>query len=233
MIFYKKEREKIKMPNYCDYTLKVVGGKEEIKTFISYLENDYHYFKTEDEDRGEPFYPSKKEIKKYKFHYNDNKGNELLTNALKHFYRVFEADVMEEGEQDDKYYAIISGDCAWSVHSCMMSGPGSYYSDNVNDNELRKEHSTTLVLESENLKLKIEYYSAEPGMGFAEHCLIDNGKILIEEEFEYNEFYLGDYETKKDAEEELGIEISNQEWENPDRYVTRCDINPFDPYWNV
>lgn len=221
------------MPNYCDYTLKVVGNEKSVKAFINYLGNNYHYFRTEDRDKGQFQFPKDDDFRKYKLHFNDGKGNELLTDYKKHFYRVFDADVMEEGEQDDKYYAIITGDCAWSVHSCMMSGPYSYYSDNVNDNELRKEHSTTLVLESKSLKLKIEVYSAEPGMGFAEHYLIDNGKILVDEEFEYNEFYLGDYKTKEEAEEELGINISSQEWESSEDYITRCDVDPYNPKWNI
>lgn len=220
------------MPNYCDYIMKVVGNEKNVKAFVNYLGNNYHYFRTEDRDKGQFQFPKDDDFRKYKLHFNDGKGNELLTDYKKHFYRVFEADVLEEGKQDDKYYAIITGDCAWSVYSCMMSGPGSYYSNNVNDNELRKEHSTTLVLESKSLKLKIKVYSAEPGMCFAEHYLIDNGEVIKNEEYDYNEFSLEDYNTKEEAESELGIKITDEEWNKKD-YITRCEINPFDPEWNI
>lgn len=128
----------------------------------------------------------------------------------RHMFRVFEAEHDEVDEYGDgKFRTIIDGYCAWSVSSCMLEG--GYYKDCKNSygDDFR---GTTLLLESKRLNIDIEVYSEEPGCCFQEHYVVSNGKLVCEECVEWNEYYLDDYETKEDAEKELGIEITDEEW---------------------
>ena len=103
----------------------------------------------------------------------------------KHFFRVFDAYVDEQTDQ----YAIVSGSCAWSVTSCMLhQGNINYYTD------FKKRYpkifqGTCMEETTEELDLKVEIFSEEPGEGFMEHYLIDKGKILIDDCVDYYEEY--------------------------------------------
>lgn len=134
--------------------------------------------------------------------------------------RVFEVNCNEiQTRNDGLYETYIVGSCAWSVSSCMLDG-GSYY------NLIKKIHgekcrSTTLEIESKSLDLDIEVFSTEAGMCFAEHYLIRKGFLEIAERAPYYEYLLSDFQTKESAEEELGIEISDEEWERGDDWICR------------
>lgn len=116
----------------------------------------------------------------------------------KHFWRVFTADVMsyddECGDNETKIVDIC-GDCAWSVHSCMCEGVGTYSSDN-------SETSTSLREQSELLDLEIEVFSSEPGIGFQEHFLFKQGKEFLNECVDYSEMYFQDEDDFNLAKEE-------------------------------
>ena len=97
------------MPNYCNYEMKIKGRKENVDKFVSYVKADYHY----------------DEI------INENNDKEAVYKELtsdKHFYRIFEACIIDEEifENGDSE-VIISGYCAWSILSCMTDDFGSYY----------------------------------------------------------------------------------------------------------
>ena len=171
------------MPNYCYYQMKVVGKKENVEEFIKVMQADYDY-------------------SEMKFSFDRHMGG-----------RVFEAYVDEFKEiEKGNYAALISGDCAWSVVCCMFDGALTYH------NDLKTRHpenckSTTIPIESENLDLDIEIFSEESGMCFQEHYLVRKGVIEIDDCVDYNEYYVEEYATKEEAEEELEIEITDEEWE--------------------
>ena len=183
------------MPNYCNYSMCVIGEKESVEEFIKIIQADYDYGTME-------------------FSYD------------RHFFRVFEADYDEienlgEDHGNDVYQVIINGYCAWSVSSCMFdTGEYCYYQ------ELKKRfpdefRGTTILAESERLNLSVEIFSEECGMCFQEHYTIIDGKIIEDECVDYYEYYLRDYETKEEAEEELEIEITDEEWNGPDDFISR------------
>lgn len=85
------------MPNLCMYSMCVKGAKEKVEEFLKVIQADYDYGTME-------------------FSHD------------RHLFRVFEAccNGIEE-LSDNRYQAIIDGDCAWSVHTCMFED--GYYSD--------------------------------------------------------------------------------------------------------
>ena len=87
------------MPNYCNYSMKVVGKETKVDEFIKIIQSDYHF-----DDNGK-------------------------CNVDRHMWRVFEADVTDECIVDDIKSVIICGYCAWSVYSCMFDGPNTYQGD--------------------------------------------------------------------------------------------------------
>lgn len=157
------------MPNYCVYNMKVTGRQEDVDQFI-------------------------KELQVTDYSYNDY-GCSGIEEGLRHLCRVFSADVIYDIPNKIKIDVdnsvilrdvILSGDCAWSVASCMTDSPTSYY------NQLRERYgnrskATTLKLESKILNLIIEVYSEEPGCCFSEHMLYVNGEEIIDECVDYYE----------------------------------------------
>lgn len=173
------------MPNICSYCMQVKGKPENVEEFIKIIQTDYAYDKN-----GNCYNPS-----------DHNKPVE------KHFWRVFEANV----ESDDISYDIrtveISGDCAWSVKSCMCDGLFTYQYQNPNG------HGTTLQKESERLQLAIEVFSEECGMGFMEHYVVVDGNIIIDDCIDYAEYYTGDFDTVEEMNVEYGTNFTQEEFE--------------------
>lgn len=94
-----------------------------------------------------------------------------------HFYRFFSSEVCgEDSLKDGKYRMEIIGDCAWSLDSCCRA---SGYS---NGKDL-------FQINTRDLELKMEAYSKEPKLGFAEHYIYDKGKCILEERVKYSEYY--------------------------------------------
>ncbi len=148
----------------------------------------------------------------------------------RHFYRVFEAYVDNESTIDDDKYAIINGECAWSVHSCMMEGPNTYSYEEITEyknkkgvvsnlkklddlvtkinciyEEAKLEEGllvSSLLRESRLLNLTIEVFSEEPGGCFEEHIVARNGKILIDESVHMVDIPTQEFETVEALNEE-------------------------------
>lgn len=95
-----------------------------------------------------------------------------------HFWRIFDSTIIDEGEVDDEYYMVITGDCAWSIETCCRS---SGYA-----------HCDLFEVNTEELSIAMEVYSSEPGIGFQEHYLYENGECLISESTDYSEYWLDD-----------------------------------------
>ena len=176
------------MPNYCNYSMKVVGTKQNIQEFIKVIQADYNYY-------------------------------DMTFSYDRHMFRVFEAEHDEiEERADGRFETVINGYCAWSVASCMFAA--GYYRDS------QKSHpdnfkGTTLDIESKNLNLDIEVYSEEPGCCFQEHYIIINGDIVCDECVDWYEYWVEEYESKEDAQEELEIEITDEEWDTCDGCIRR------------
>lgn len=183
------------MPNYCYYEMCVRGQKKNVEEFIKVIKADYNY-------------------------------TDMKFTYKRHLFRVFSADYDElEQVENDDYRVIISGDCAWSVATCML--PHGYYRSLKAEypNEFR---GTTLQKESRKLNLAIEVYSEECGMCFQEHYLFDNGEEIINECVDYNEYAIYEYTSKAEAEEDLGIEITDEEWNSGEEYIKRGGFEEWD-----
>lgn len=167
------------MPNYCNYSMCVVGAKENIEKFIKVINSGYNYGTME-------------------FDYD------------RHLFRVFEAvnDEIEE-RYDGRFQTTINGYCAWSVSSCMLED--GYYRS-VKKNYPDNFRGTTLDIESKNLDLDIEVFSEESGMCFQEHYIIKNGEVVCDECVDWEEVWIDDYKTKEEAEEDLDMKITDEEW---------------------
>ena len=179
------------MPNYCYYQMCVRGTKENIERFINVIQADYNYSTMEFS--------------------ND-----------RHLFRVFEADYdkIEKLDEND-YRVIISGDCAWSVSGCMLNEHRSSYYSRIKEQYPNDFRGTTLPKESKRLHLDIEVYSEECGEAFQEHYHFKNGKTIANECVDYNEYCIGDYNSKVEAEEDLGIKITDEEWNSGEEYIRR------------
>ena len=179
------------MPNYCYYQMCVKGTKENVEEFIKVIKAGYNYGTME-------------------FDYD------------RHLFRVFEADYDEiEKVDDNEYRVVISGDCAWSVSSCMLNEHFSSYYNCIKERYPNEFRGTTLPLESKRLQLAIEVYSEECGEAFQEHYLFENGETIIDECVDYSEYYIGDYNSKAEAEEDLDIDITDEEWNSGEEYIKR------------
>lgn len=120
----------------------------------------------------------------------------------RHFWRVFEAYVLEIDEELDGNQpteCFIDGYCAWSVSTCFFQ---EGYQNTFGKKETNK--GTDIETESKRLNLTIEIKSLEIGCAFTEHYLIENGKLLIDkcDDFDYSKFY--------DDEDNLRDELSSE-----------------------
>lgn len=98
---------------------------------------------------------------------------------------------------DEVVVAYIDGDCRRSILSSMIA-PEPHF----------------LLKITQELDLKIEVFSAEAGMGFQEHYIIDRSKTIVEECVDWETYCLGEFETKEQAEKELDTTITDEEWDN-------------------
>mgnify|MGYP003296935919 CR=1 FL=1 len=117
----------------------------------------------------------------------------------------------------DEGCANIDGWCKWSVQSAlidnaisMRTNPGMWYFGD--DFDASQVEFITLFEACKKWNLDMEVYSEECGCEFQEHYMFVDGKLIIDECVEWHEYYLGDFDTKEEAEEELEIQITDAEW---------------------
>lgn len=146
-----------------------------------------------------------------------------------HFYRIFEAYPYGETTYGLYKKIYISGNCAWSIASCMLSYreplvqnreikinqfTGYYYDadmyeciKNLYEHKMVQFLGTNLLEQTRRLGLTVEIYSNESGMSFCEHIkALPNGTYAYNKEGYYHEYYFGDVETYKDYLEEYCID---------------------------
>lgn len=175
------------MPNYCDFNMKIVGERKNIEELIAVLNCDYSYKPISPDHINGKTYPLVHQPPS-PIYYTTNGYKLAKLTGPRHMFRVFEIYVNRS--KDELNASYLFGYCAWSVDSCMFGTRHTYYDDFITEKHGNKYigfMGTTLPDESRRLNLKIEVYSEEPGCGFMEHYLIDNGEILIEDCVDYQE----------------------------------------------
>lgn len=148
--------------------------------------------------------------------------NAMMQKGTIYMGRGAEADI----EWDDDDVALIDGWCKWSVQSAMVTNAISmrtepdiwYWGDGVSSEGLE---FITIFEACKKWNLIMEVYSEEGGCQFQEHYICDKGDIICDECVEWEEYDIDEYETKKEAEDELGIRLTNEEWANKYDRVTR------------
>lgn len=118
---------------------------------------------------------------------------------------------------DEDGTAHIDGCCKWSVVSAMVdnaismrSNPDRWgWGDGVDPKSLE---FITLWEACERWSIVMEVYSEEGGCQFQEHFLCDKGDVICEDCVNWEEYFVDDYETKEEAEEDMDIEITDEEW---------------------
>lgn len=159
---------------------------------------------------------------------NVNKFIEIMQNDYDkvHMYRIFEANPYFVNQYGMYTHAQIDGYCAWSVSSCMLPGPYSYYNSDFNrckNTETDRYYDgrrgiveeictmfnfngTHLLELAKYLNLTIQIYSTEPGMCFCEDGkILPNGLMVRDNCGNYQEWYLEDFNSYKDMLDEYGI----------------------------
>ena len=125
---------------------------------------------------------------------------------------------------DEDSRAFIDGWCKWSIQSALIDNAISmrnepdkwYFGENIDKTKLE---FITLIEACERWNLTMEVYSEECGCCFQEHYLIRDGIIEINECVDWNEYFLDDYVTKEEAETELEVTITDDEWK--EKYIER------------
>jgi hypothetical protein len=108
--------------------------------------------------------------------------------------RIYDCWAEDAEEFDDTFVSVyVNGNCAWSVLTAMRDYNGRYPS---------------LESETKRLCLVVEVYSSEPGMCFQEHCIIDKGEVVLDDCLDYEEHYIGDFDTIEEYNEEYGTDFT-------------------------
>ena len=112
--------------------------------------------------------------------------------GLGRIYDCWEDDFEEINEEFGS--AQVSGNCAWSVLTAMRDYNG---------------RNPSLESETKRLGLLVEVYSSESGCAFQEHCMIDKGEVVFEECIDYEEHWLGEFDTLKEYNDEYGTNFTD------------------------
>ena len=142
--------------------------------------------------------------------------NAMTQNGNIYMGRGVDAEIQYE---DEECRAFIDGWYKWSIQSSLINNAISmrnepdkwYFGDNVDKSKLE---FITLVEACEKWNITMEVYSEETGFCFQEHYIIINGDVELNDCVDYYEYYLGDFRTKEEAEKELEITITDDEWDN-------------------
>lgn len=179
------------MPNICNYSMRVVGKRINIKEFIKIMKADYDY---------------------YSMTFSHNCHFFRVFEA--------DADEIED-YCDGRSAVTINGDCAWSVYTCMFNnGPRSYYQE-LKRSYPNDFHGTLLPIESKRLNLDIEIFSEEGGCAFQEHYIVKQGEILCDDCVDWIKYDVEPYKSKNEAAKDLEVEFTDEEWNNNDGTICR------------
>ena len=204
------------MPNYCDFDIHARGKKKDILTLFDWMNADYRYTESTYDMELRCYKPLKKP-ECYVFE------NGVKKDVAHHIgYRIFElnfdASDFKDAPDDEELCLYGWGYCAWSVYTCMFSGPHTYYSD---AKDYPVSLSVTLPDACKMLSVEAEIYSSESGCTFAEHYHVNgDGEILSDECTKFFDVYIDEYGSFEDYEkmckEEYGEEplLTKETFEN-------------------
>ena len=169
-----------------------------------------------------------------------------------HLWRIFEVNYLDYIQTGLFVCAKYWIECAWSVSSCMMNGPCTYYTSrqeaavrDISDEQRKLEllysnkepyinYGTNIVDLSKVLNLEIEIISEECGIGFMEHYKISHGQVILDDCIDMTEHFIGDYDTLKEYKDEWpnsGIDLTEEQFQklkNQGEDVYRQGGIPFD-----
>lgn len=156
--------------------------------------------------------------------------NAMSQNGNVYMGRGAEADIEYEDEENK---AFITGCCKWSVQSAMVNNAISmretpsmwYWGDDTDATELE---FITLWEACKKWNLDMEVYSEEAGCCFQEHYVVVNGDLICDECVDYYEYWIDEFENKEDAEKEYGIEITDEEWNSGESFISRGGFEDWD-----
>ena len=166
---------------------------------------------------------SKKDIAKFLDALNQ-RGNTWIGRGL--WTETTQEQEDEKIVKTENGYAFDSSfQCKWSIHSACFSTAKSmrehpeYWHFGEGKNSGKMEF-LTLTEACKKFNVNFEAYSEECGCCFSEHYVIsDEGVPEKEECVDYDEYCMLDYNTKEEAEIDLGFSISDEEWE--EEYISR------------
>lgn len=135
--------------------------------------------------------------------------------------------------EDEENKAFIDGWCKWSIQSALIDNAISmrkepdkwYWGDSVDTSKIE---FVTLFEACKKWNIDMEVYSEECGCCFQEHFVVVNGDVIVDECVDYEEYCIDDYNSKEDAERELGIEITDEEWTSGDTFIGRGGFENWD-----
>lgn len=156
--------------------------------------------------------------------------NAMIQNGNTYMGRGADAEIVIDDEDKS---AHIDGWCKWSVQSAMVDNAISmrenpsmwYWGEEIDATKLE---FVTLFEACKKWNVDMEVYSEESGCCFQEHYVCTNGDIVCEECVKWNEYYIDDYDTKEEAEEELEIKITDEEWNRRESYISRGGFERWD-----
>ena len=127
--------------------------------------------------------------------------------------RGAEADLEFEGDD----FATLTGTCKWSIQSALIDDAISmrtdsrkwYFGEGLSSKDFE---FLTLYQACARWNLIMEVYAEEGGCQFQEHFVCDKGVIICDDCVDWVEYWVDDYKTKEEAEEGLGIKITDEEW---------------------
>lgn len=151
-----------------------------------------------------------------------------------HLWRIFDVSKLDYIQTGLFVCAKYWIECAWSISSCMMNGPCTYYTSrqeaavqDISDEQRKLEllysnkephvnYGTNIVDLSKVLNLKIEIISEECGIGFMEHYKISHGQVILDACIDMTEHFIGDHNTLAEYKNEWpnsGIDLTEEQFQ--------------------
>lgn len=125
----------------------------------------------------------------------------------KFFWEIFDVTLIDSKFDNNENYALVCGNCAWSVYFCMFDGV------NTCNYEFPNSKGTTLEKESERLNLTIEVFAEEPLSGIMEHYVFTNGNIVVKKCVDYLEYDTYGFESVKELNGEYGTNFTQEQFD--------------------
>jgi hypothetical protein len=173
------------MPNICIGSIRVRGYKDNVDEFTRIIQSKYDY-------------------------YNPN-----AVFHKPHFWRIFNAPIINYETYGLVAMAEYDIECAWSIRCCMLPGEHTYYNEFLENTDGIKRYGTNILEIGKKLNLDIEIFSYEAGNEFQEHYRVSSGIMTKDECTGYHGLYIGDYDTYEELLDD---------YDHDDEYLKECGI---------